>query len=67
MTKGLLAVLAAVLGGTSKLPEVRRIRRGETAGQAKRSAPAHIIAQRIEKANAKRARKAAARREAARV
>lgn len=61
-TKGraLLASLALLFAG-QPMPEVRRIRRGETAGEARRNRPAHIQTQPIERAQAKRARKAAIR------
>lgn len=42
-------------------PPVRQIRRGETKGHARASTPAHVQAERIADAEAKRARKKARR------
>lgn len=58
--RALLATLGALFSGTT-LPPVSRIRRGETAGAARRDVPQAIQLQRIERAAAKRARKAAIR------
>lgn len=56
----LLAAVAALFTGTPT-PPARRIKRGETKGHARSSAPAHIQAERIADAEAKRARKKALR------
>jgi hypothetical protein len=60
-TRQLLPMLAALLVGQQKLPEIRRIRRGETAGASRRETAPHIQQRRIDKALMKRARKAAVR------